>query len=344
MLIFSYLCRSILRLNMLHKYVFTVFLLFCTLLLSAQDALFSQFYAAPLYINPALTGADKCGHISINYRNQWAAIPGAFSSFNASFDRHFDELGGAIGVVATNLREGNGSYSTTNVGTIYSYSFQVNDVFSIKTALQASFVNRYINWNELRFANQWNEQLGVWGTESEDLPNTPTSKNYVDFSTGIVGYSENFYAGFAIHHLSRPDEGAALVYRLPMKFTVHAGTTIDLIPKQRRFRESNAPTLSPNIIYQQQGTAQQLNYGVYANYHPLVFGIWYRQAISFNQSESITFLIGIQHNSLRIGYSYDLAMSQLVKVSGGSHELSVSYGLACPPPKSKIKKINCPSF
>jgi len=310
--------------------------------------MFSQFYAAPLYTNPALAGAVKCGRFSVNYRNQWSMIPGAFTSINASFDQHFNELSGALGFVVTNLREGNGSYSTTNIGAIYSYNLQINDVFSIKTAVQASFVNRYIDWANLTFPDQFDAQLGLVRPTSQEqnLPNSPTSKNYADFSTGIIGYSENFYAGFAVHHLSRPNEGFTGVAKLPMKFTAHAGAVIDLQPKQRRFRNPDAPTLSPNIIYQQQGTAQQINYGIYLNniVPSVVFGLWYRQTIAFNQPESVIFLVGIRHNSLSAGYSYDLSISKLHRVSGGSHELSMAYLLPCRAPKVKIKKINCPSF
>jgi type IX secretion system PorP/SprF family membrane protein len=330
------------------KCVFTIFVLFCSLSLSAQDAIFSQFYAAPLYTNPALAGAAKCGRISVNYRNQWSMIPGAFSQINASYDQHFNQLAGALGFIVTGLREGSGAYSSINVGAIYSYNLEVNDVFSIKTAVQISFVNRRIDWNELTFASQFHEVLGFDPSgQKESLP-APTGKNYPDFSTGIIGFSENFYAGFAVHHLGTPDEAfmTGSVAKLPLKFTAHAGAVIDLKPKQRRFRDPNAPTLSPNIIYQQQGTAQQINYGVYANnlFPTVVFGLWYRQTIAFDQPESLTFLVGIRHNSLNVGYSYDLSLNKLYRVSGGSHELSMGYLLPCPTPKVRIKKINCPSF
>ncbi|MCL2026858.1 MAG: type IX secretion system membrane protein PorP/SprF [Bacteroidales bacterium] len=328
-----------------------VFLLFCTLFSSGQDAIFSQFYAAPLYTNPGLAGAMKCGRLSVNYRNQWSMIPGAFSTVNASYDQHFDDLSGALGFVVTNLREGNGSYSTTNVGVIYSYSLEVNDVFAIKTAVQASFVNRRVDWDNLTFPDQFLSDIGLHKPRSDEhgnFPEMPISKKYADFSTGIVGYSENFYAGFAIHHLGTPNEALTRggIAKLPMKYTIHAGAVIDLLPKQRRFRDANAPTLSPNIIYQQQGTAQQINYGMYANniLPSIVFGLWYRQTISFNRPESLTFLVGFKHNTLSVGYSYDLSVSKLYRISGGSHELSMSYLLPCREPKVRVKKINCPSF
>jgi type IX secretion system PorP/SprF family membrane protein len=310
--------------------------------------MFSQFYAAPLYTNPALAGSTKCGRLSVNYRNQWAAIPGAFSSINASYDQHFDKLSGAVGLVVTDLREGSGSYATTNVGAIYSYSFQVGETFFIQAAVQASYVNRYVNWEKLTFPDQFNEQAGLVKDRSAEHVhfNTPTSINYVDFSTGIVGYNENFYAGFAIHHLSMPDESftSTGVAKLQMKYTAHAGMVIDLKQKRYRTRDPEAPTISPNIIYQKHGTAEQINYGLYAYVSSMVFGVWYRQTILFNQPESLVFLVGIRHNALNVGYSYDLAINKLYRVSGGSHELSVSYGLPCLDPKPKIKMINCPSF
>ena len=42
---------------------------------NAQDIQFSQYYAAPLYLNPALAGINQIGRAGINYRNQWFGIP-----------------------------------------------------------------------------------------------------------------------------------------------------------------------------------------------------------------------------------------------------------------------------
>ncbi|MDZ7648916.1 MAG: type IX secretion system membrane protein PorP/SprF [Cytophagales bacterium] len=37
----------------------------------AQDPQFSQYYAAPLYLNPAFTGTTQDHRFITNYRNQW---------------------------------------------------------------------------------------------------------------------------------------------------------------------------------------------------------------------------------------------------------------------------------
>ena len=309
------------------RYYLTAIVLFCTLSASAQGAMFSQFYAAPLHTNPAMAGTMICGRFAVNYRNQWSMIPGgSFPSISASFDEHFDRLSGALGFIVTNIREGSGAYSTTSVGAIYSYSFQLSDAISVRTAVQAGFIHRRIDWSNLTFPDQFDLSGFTGHPTQEDLPNMPASRFLEDLSVGIVGYGDRFFAGFALHHISRPDEGFMDVSRLPLKYTIHAGAVLDLRRGTSRFRDPNTPTISPNIIFQQQGTAQQINYGVYFNnvIPMMVFGVWYRQTIGFTNPESLTFLVGVRLNSMRIGYSYDLSIGRLRGFSGGSHEVSMA--------------------
>src|SRR5437773_11610100 len=87
---------------------------------SAQDPNFSQFFASPLTLNPALTGKfDGLYRVAGNYRNQWPTIFNAYTTYTASFDAgilknripEYDQFGGgeigfsdqaADGVVKTN--------------------------------------------------------------------------------------------------------------------------------------------------------------------------------------------------------------------------------------------------
>src|ERR1700750_1572974 len=55
--------------------------------LKAQDPGFSQFFASPLTLNPALTGKfNGVVRVAGNYRNQWPSINNAFITSTISVD------------------------------------------------------------------------------------------------------------------------------------------------------------------------------------------------------------------------------------------------------------------
>src|SRR5215207_4229075 len=54
---------------------------------TAQDIHYSQFYASPLTLNPALTGINDCSYrVNGMYRSQWSSIPAPYSTPSLSFD------------------------------------------------------------------------------------------------------------------------------------------------------------------------------------------------------------------------------------------------------------------
>src|SRR5688572_31043913 len=81
----------------------------------AQDPNFSQFFASPLTMNPAMTGKFSGQYrIAGNYRNQWPTINNAYTTATASFDAgilkdrisEFDQFG--VGFMGFTDRSGNG--------------------------------------------------------------------------------------------------------------------------------------------------------------------------------------------------------------------------------------------
>jgi type IX secretion system PorP/SprF family membrane protein len=155
-------------------------------------------------------------------------------------------------------------------------------------------------------------------------------------SAGLVGFTKNFYFGLATHHLNQPDESMILGdSRLPIRFTGHMGATI---PLGTRGRYSSSTAIMPNIIYQYQNGFQQLNIGAYLKYEAFTIWAWYRNRDAFILS------LGLTTEKFRIGYSYDLTVSQLGGVSGGSHEISMGFNLKCKKRVKDFRSISCPSF
>ena len=52
----------------------------------AQDPHFSQYYAAPTYLNPAFAGTGADHRFIANYRNQWPDISNGFITYAFSYD------------------------------------------------------------------------------------------------------------------------------------------------------------------------------------------------------------------------------------------------------------------
>lgn len=296
----------------------------------AQDPIFTQFYANPLYLNPAFAGSARCLRMNMNFRNQWAGIEGTYVTYSASVDRHVDAIQGGLGLLATSDNAGNGILRTTNVSGIYSYLFQPNRYLSIRVGFQATFFQKSIDWSRLTFGDMIDERRGfVYDTQEKSRL---ASKANADFSGGLLAYTKRLYAGVAVNHITQPDEGLLGTSQLPMKITVHAGASLPVGDN------GNQTFISPNIIYQNQQNFHHLNLGVYVTKGPLVAGMWVRYVDAF------IMLVGFQHNSIKIGYSYDVTISKLTNVTYGSHEISFSKQFQCRLKTKKIRGDSCPSF
>lgn len=301
---------------------------------SAQDPQFTQFYANPLYLNPAFAGTVKCPRFAMNYRNQWPQLSGNFVTYSASYDQHVPVLSGGVGLLVTQDVAGKGTLKMTSATGIYSYQRPINRYFSIKIGLAAAFVQKSLDWGNLTFGDQIDTRRGFIYKTNEIARGG--NKSFVDFSAGVLGFSDKFYFGAAAHHLNQPNESLILgTSRLPIRFTGHAGMVLPLAAKGRGTKESS---ISPNILYQVQDDFTQINIGVYIQKGPLVFGLWHRLEDSFIG------LLGIHAGNMKIGYSYDLTTSKQTPTTGGAHEVSVSTTLKCKRRKVTMRAINCPSF
>jgi type IX secretion system PorP/SprF family membrane protein len=79
---------------------------------TAQDPQFSQFYAAPLYLNPAFTGSTNQTRVGINYRNQWPSIDANFTTMSAYADHYMEDINSGVGII---LNRDVGRSCTTSV-------------------------------------------------------------------------------------------------------------------------------------------------------------------------------------------------------------------------------------
>lgn len=313
---------------------------------SAQDIGFSQFYANPLYLNPAFAGSKIAPRFSLSYRNQWPKLVSAFQTVSVSYDQYIPALHGGIGAIAMADRQGDhGVLNSGFFGAIYSFRFQVAREIFINAGLQASLSNVSVNWdyNYLRFPDQIDPNQGFIYQTSAQEPDQ-TSKWYADFNAGLMAYGDMWYAGVSAAHLSRPSQGLYSEDRLPVKYTVHAGALFNVAKERRRTSSLGlgTPVISPNFIYQYQGTLHYFNYGLYLDWMPFLVGVWYRNGVE--NSDAFIFMVGLQQDHFKVGYSYDVTVSKLANQTAGAHELTLGFLLPVPEARKTVKAIRCPSF
>jgi type IX secretion system PorP/SprF family membrane protein len=304
----------------------------------AQDYTYSQFYANPLYLNPALAGSEFCSRFSLNYRNQWPSLPGSFVAYSAGYDRYSDFFSGGFGLLVNYDKQGEAAINHLKVSAMYAYRLRVSRDVEASFALQAGYGQRGVNWNDFILPS------GLNGGTNPLPPEFSETVTYPDFAGGLlVGYDERYFFGGAVHHITQPDIGffENQQHNLDMKITLHAGASFG---EDDRFGRSYRPSLivSPNVLYQQQAGFRHLNAGSYFALSPMVLGVWFRHA--FENSDAVVILLGLQHENYRIGYSYDYTVSQLSNATGGAHEISFAWVLECQKKSKRPRAIKCPSF
>ena len=306
----------------------------------AQDPAFSQFYANPLYLNPAFAGASPggCPRATLNYRDQWPGIGRTYVTFSAAYDQHINALGGGLGIIVAKDRSGAGNLNTTHASLLYSYHLEVSRKFSVKAGFEASYRMINLDWEGLTFGDMIDPKYGFIYPTNEDIVNNPTAVNFPDFSAGFIGYSENLFFGFAAHHLTQPNQGFISESQLPTKLTAHIGGNIPL----SRYKNS-VTTISPNFLYQKQQDFQQFNYGMYVNRGPIVGGLWARHSVK--NVDSFILMVGLIQEAFKFGYSYDITLSNLKNSNTlGAHELSFTLFMPCRSRSKSFNTISCPSF
>lgn len=307
----------------------------------AQDPTFTQFYANPIYLNPAFAGSNGCPRFAANYRNEWPSLSANYVTYSVSYDQYFKNISGGFGVLATHDQQGKGTINTSMLGLVYSYHLPVNRKFSLLFGARASWYQKFLDWDKLTFGDMIDPRRGfIYNTGDiprGNLNGSIGTRGFFDASAGMVGYSKNFFFGVAAHHLNTPDESMIVGQSpLPMRLTAHMGSEIKLGAKSKY---SNATSIMPNVIFQYQQGFMELNIGTYVKYSVFTAGAWFRNRDAFILS------LGINTGTFKVGYSYDVTVSKLNNgVSGGSHEVSLGINVNCKQPIKRFRTISCPSF
>ncbi len=320
-----------------------------------QDVQFSQFYAHPLYLNPALTGSHSGTYrIMANYRDQWrGTIEQPFTTFSASGDLKFKlpNKGGsyrkindifAVGLVFTSDRVSDIDFNTNQISISGAYHkvLAAESKQYLSIGLNLGIAQRGINYEDLTFGDQWNGATDYSDPTQEILP--ANSIAYNDLGVGLhysvsPDIDKSFYFGASLLHFNKPNISfynndpryvdVTSPFKLDSKFSLHTGASFPL---------NDAAAVQPRAIYLKQGEASTFVVGTNLKYKFLDsngvavhLGGWIRGSDNLTtfQPTDIILSAGYQLQGMLIGFSYDIHLRQLSGTPFGQSmfELSIAY-------------------
>jgi len=321
---------------------------------TAQDPNFSQFFASPLTLNPALTGKfDGVYRFAMNYRNQWPTISRAYTTGTASFDMgimknripEYDQFG--VGFMIFGDQAGDGALTENYAAFSMAYhkALDENGYHQIGAGFQGTYVNKRLNSSKLTFQDQLTP-FGFTGTTSEIFADKRTVNiSYFDLNAGVLyngstnGYN-NFYVGASMYHLNRPKETFLGTgnFVLNPRTTIQAGGKVP-VGTYNYFHFAANHSMQAKAHNTMVGAAYSLNVNnSEENPTNVYLGTWYRL------SDALIPYVGLEYGEFQFGVSYDVNVSQLKTASNskGGVELSMIFIRKYTDPN--MKKLNCPKF
>lgn len=319
----------------------------------AQDKHFTQFYAAPLTLNPALTGSMPGRYrVSGIYRDQWRGVldepyvtlgAAIDVNFDVEFDsRYKDQV--AIGLLFVNDKVPGIDFSTNQIS--LSAAFHKGLDFDKKQFLtlgiQGTMAQRNINYESLTFDDEFNDLDAFDGITAEDLPGN--NFGYGDLNVGLnYRYAKKsglvFNVGAAMHHVLTPevsfyatsadkDEEPLSKSSLYSKYSAQLSIQLPL---------SDQLFLLPRALFALQGPHTEINAGTNLriklnsfNNNALHLGTWVRPVTNNDGNTSldaVVAMVGIELGSVTCGLSYDANLSsyQTYNKGQGAIEFSLTY-------------------
>lgn len=315
------------------------YLLF-TILLSvvvatAQDARFSQYYNAPLTLNPALAGNGiEYIRVSALYRTQWAGMGTPFTTQGLAVDK----VVGKVGIGANILRNaaGDGGIRNLHFSGNLSYHLHLGNekIHTLSAGVQVGIINRSFDESKLTYDNQYNPDVGYDPTLSSNEIYTSTNITRPDVNLGILwqrGWNNKDlvfrpYVGFSLFHITRPpisfidsDD------RMPIKQTYMAGAGLMV---------SDQFEITPSAMVMRQDMFRETTFGTLFSYavdkrSTIQAGVYHRV------NDAVIAYAGYRINRMSVGMSYDINTGELSRTGKATNAYEFSLGWS---PVPRVKK------
>ena len=295
----------------------------------AQDFHLSMYDAAPLFLNPALTGVvDANLRVHAQYRNQWRSV--AFKPYNTaliSIDAPKGKWG--FGGQIINMRAGVGNYNVLQgMGSVsYAVPLDKNKYHSLSFGLQAGITQKTIEAGLYTFNNQYSNTNGGFFDKSLSSGETYNRQSFVkeQVNAGLMYFNSkqqsrlNPFLGYSVFNLTNPKESFYKASnKLPMRHYVHAGLRINV---------TELFYVLPKVLVMMQKNATEQLYSVDMGYFFKEQEFYILAGANYRSKDAAVFYLGARKNNYiaKIGYDANISSLKDVSKSRGAFEISFTY-------------------
>ncbi len=289
-----------------------IILVFMGFNLSAQQLVsFSQTLENKYLTNPAVVGSTDSSPLFLGYKASWSGINDAPRTSFLTYHTKLSQNLGGVGAKLFNYTTGRISKRGVNLS--YAYHFKINETYNLSLGLSASLYQMSLDLNNLSQAIL-DDELIYQSVDDKVVP---------DANFGVYFYSNELFVGLSTMQLfgRRVDMfNKHLDFKRVRHYFLNAGYNLEL---------NSDFQLQPSVLvkYVESGFGQwDLSVKtLYKNFAWLAVG--YRSDFEFAPNDIFVGL-GIKYNDkIKVGYAYDYTLSDVGKVTNGSHELIFTYYL-----------------
>lgn len=298
------------RLGLLTFCAWLLTLLFSPAARAQQDTQQSMYWASPTAFNPATAGCDSALHITAFDRMQWVGVRGAPQTFFVSADLPVMLGRKRTGLGLSILNDKAGLFTTTLVNAQLNYSMKL---FGGRLALgaQPAFVNQAFDGSGVFIPSG-----EAWDASDDAIPTGEVSGMAFDLGAGAYYEWKYLYAGLSAQHLlaSQVELEEYAYTEFSPTFYFYAGGNIPL--KHTLF------ILQPSLLVKSTFQFTQYDITLRTLWNNKFWG-----GITYRPGDAMVLMVGADIEHIRLGYAYDVPLSQMSLAGGGSHELLATYTL-----------------
>lgn len=299
----------------IHPILIAAFTLAAFVSYGQQDAMHTQYIMNKLMINPAYAGYKEVPTVTAVHRSQWIGFKGAPMTDLISFDAPLkkDEL--AVGSILSFDKLGPQSTLGANISIAYRLRLSNRAVLSFGGS--ATFELYQAKLTELFLISDY------YGQQDQDFMYNVKNLVLPNVGFGMYYYKKNHFFGISVPKILRNK----LVGRGSDLFQLLNGRQEPTvyICGGKIFKVNKELKLQPNVLAKGQWGAP-LSIGT--NFNAIIFdqfnvGVFYY----YREAAGMMFQWQVDPQ-LKIGYSMDLPVNQLIRTGIGSHEIAATYTLA----------------